>query len=206
MKVLLWLIVSLVGLSACDHGGATGNPIQISGKNKITITDNFSSSKSQWRSFAGEWIFNGEVLKQTSSSNDFPLILRMDQSFTDLDVSVGFKPVSGHIDASGGIVIRAVDKDNYYIVRANALENNFRLYTFKDGYRRQLASATVSPPALGEFHSMRVVAKGDHLQAYLNGALLLDLHDQSFTGGYVGLWTKADSVTEFDDLLVVGVE
>ena len=76
---------------------------------------------------------------------------------------------------------------------ANALENNFRLYTMTDGQRRVIASATVTEPKLGEWHSIRVVAKGAKVQAYLDNALLLDHDDRTFTGGYVGLWTKADS-------------
>jgi len=71
--------------------------------------------------------------------------------FSDLDISVNFKPIAGDIDASGGIIFRAKDKGNYYIVRANALENNYRLYTFTNGQRQQIASVKVSSPALGKF-------------------------------------------------------
>jgi len=122
--------------------------------------------------------------------------------FSDLDISVNFKPIAGDIDASGGIIFRAKDKGNYYIVRANALENNYRLYTFTNGQRQQIASVKVSSPALGKFHKMRVVVKGDHIQAYLNGEFKLDCHDDSHKNGYTGLWTKADSVTAFDTFKV----
>jgi len=110
-----------------------------------------------------------------------------------------------HQDASGGIIFRASDGENYLVVRANALENNFRLYTMVGGRRRVIASANVTPPRLREWHSIRVVAVGTRIQAYLDGALLLDLVDRTYTGGYVGLWTKADSVTEFVDLEISGV-
>jgi 3-keto-disaccharide hydrolase len=120
--------------------------------------------------------------------------------YTDVDVSTRFKPISGREDASGGIVFRFSD-GRYYVVRANALEDNFRLYYYDRG-RRQLASARVQPPALGQWHTLRVVAIGDHIQAYFNGQLLLDHHDARFRSGQVGLWTKADSVTAFDDLIV----
>ena len=86
------------------------------------------------------------------------------------------------------------------------MEDNFRLYTFTDGYRHQLASATVTPPALGKFHTMQVVAKGDHIQAYLDDKLALDFHDSTFKKGYTGLWTKADSVTIFDDFKIAELE
>jgi len=81
-------------------------------------------------------------------------------------VSVNFKPLSGQVDASGGITFRAKNAGNYYIVRANALENNFNLYVFDNWRRQLLTSATVTRP---ELHQLRVVAKGSHIQAYLNG-------------------------------------
>src|SRR2546430_1764404 len=121
----------------------------------------------------------------------------------DVDVSVRLKPISGREDASGGIVFRFSD-GRYYVIRANALENNFRLYYYDRG-RHQLASATVEPPALGQWHTIRVVAVGDRIQGHLNGALLLDHRDGRFRSGQVGLWTKADSVTAFDDLVIRGV-
>lgn len=143
-------------------------------------------------------------MKQTSIKDVFPLILFEKQKFSTVDISVDFKSISGRIDASGGIVFRAIDKDNYFIVRVNSLENNYRLYTFKDGVRTQIASAKIDSPKIGEFHNMRVVAKGDHIQAYLNGKLFIDHHDSSFNSGYTGLWTKADAVTEFDNFEVIG--
>lgn len=118
-------------------------------------------------------------------------------------MSVRFKPFSGREDASGGIVFRFTD-GRYYVVRANALENNFRLYSHDRG-RRQLASTTVEAPALGQWHTVRVVAVGDRMQGYLNGKLLLDQRDARFRPGQVGLWTKADSITAFEHLTVRGV-
>src|SRR5260370_28805654 len=108
--------------------------------------------------------------------------------------------MSGREDASGGIVFRFND-GTYYVVRANALEDNFRLYSYDRG-RRQIATARVKAPALGQWHIVRLVAVGDHVQAWLDGALHLAHHDSRFTAGRVGLWTKADSITAFDDLTV----
>jgi len=120
----------------------------------------------------------------------------------DLGVTVRFRPVSGKEDVSGGIIFRAKDGRNYLLVRANALENNFRLYTMVKGRRSTIASARVTEPKLGEWHRIRVVAKGPKIQAYLDDALLLDHEEKTFTGGWVGLWTKADSVIEFDDFTI----
>lgn len=202
MKVILILCVMslLVSVSGCDSGAGNTAPITLSSENSLSITDDFAGNHNVWQPQSGEWIFSGGSVRQTSTTHHFPLLLRMDKQFGDLDIRVEFKPLSGKVDASGGLVFRAQDKGNYYIVRANSLENNFRLYTFKNGHRRQIASARVEPPELGGKHWIRVVAKGDHIQSYLDGRLYLDHHDKSFAKGYVGLWTKADSVTDFDNL------
>src|SRR5207253_9925086 len=138
------------------------------------------------------------VLVQRATANAFNVIVAPSGPYTDIDVSVRFKPMAGREDASGGIVFRFAE-GHYYVVRANALENNFRLYYYDRG-RHQLATATVQPPALGQWHTLRVVAIGDHIQAYLDSKLLLDHRDSRFKAGQIGLWTKSDSVTAFDDL------
>jgi hypothetical protein len=159
-----------------------------------------------WKTVEGNWTVEEitgapsgkRVLMLRPKGSDFNVIVAPGGPYTDVDVSVRFKPISGREDASGGIVFR-LSEGKYYVVRANALENNFRLYYYDAG-RRQLATATVQPPSLGQWHTLRVVAVGDHIQAYLNGKLLLDHRDSRFKAGQIGLWTKADSVTAFDDL------
>src|SRR5438128_423232 len=143
------------------------------------------------------------VLVQRATKNQFNVIVAPAGPFTDLDVSVKFDPLSGKEDASGGIVFRFND-GKYYVVRANALEGNFRLYYYDRG-RRELASASVKAPALGQWHMIRVVAVGNHIQGWLDGALLLAYRDSRFRSGRVGLWTKADSITAFNDLTIYGV-
>lgn len=189
----------------CDSKVQNVTQATISSEKAKTVSDDFSTEDSSWKQWSGKWIFTRGVLHQSATAEYYPLILRQDKQYGDTDISVDFKPISGRIDASGGLVFRAVDEKNYYIVRANALEDNFRLYTFKKGYRRQIASAKVLVPELGKIHQIRVVVQGDHIQAYLDGTLYLDHHDTSFAEGYVGLWTKADSVTEFDNLQITGV-
>ncbi len=164
-----------------------------------------------WRVVAGRWSVEEmmgapsgrRVLVQRATENAFNVIVTPGGPYTDVDVSVRSKPISGHEDASGGIVFRFLE-GRYYVVRANALEDNFRLYYYDHG-RHQLATARVQPPPLGQWHTLRVVAVGDRIQAYFNGQLLLDHRDTRFRSGQVGLWTKADSVTAFDDLLIRGV-
>ena len=164
-----------------------------------------------WTTVEGQWAVEEmagapsgkNVLVQRATTNEFNVIVAPPGPFTDVDVSMKFKPISGQEDASGGIVFR-FSGGKYYVVRANALENNFRLYYYDRG-RRQLASASVKAPALGQWHTVRVVALGDHLQAWLDGKLYLDHRDSRFRAGRVGLWTKADSTTAFDDLTIRGV-
>jgi Domain of Unknown Function (DUF1080) len=164
-----------------------------------------------WKTVDGQWAVeempgapSGQrVLVQRAVTNAFDVLVAPGGPYTDVDVSVRFKPISGREDASGGIVFRFAD-GRYYVVRANALENNFRLYYY-DRSRHQLASATVPPPALGQWHTLRVVAVGDHIQASLDGQRLLDHRDARFRAGQVGLWTKADSITAFDDFEVRGI-
>jgi hypothetical protein len=164
-----------------------------------------------WTTVTGSWAVEDmpgasggrRVLVQREPKNTFNVIVAPLGPYSDVDVSMKFKPISGREDASGGIVFRFAD-GKYYLVRANALEDNFRFYYY-DGGRRMLASARVQAPALGQWHAVRVTAVGDRVQAWLDGALLLDYRDQRFRAGRIGLWTKADSVTAFDELVVRGV-
>jgi len=164
-----------------------------------------------WTTVDGQWAVEEmagapsgkKVLVQRATRNQFNVIVAPPGPYTDVDVSMKFKPISGQEDASGGIVFRFND-GKYYVVRANALEGNFRLYSYDRG-RRQLATASVKAPALGQWHTIRVVAVGDHMQAWLDGKLYLDHRDARFTSGRVGLWTKADSITAFDDVTIRGV-
>ena len=162
----------------------------------------------EWKTVEGKWTVEEmpaapsakKVLMQRAVGNQYNVIVAPGGPYTDVDVSVRFKLISGREDASGGIVFRFSD-GKYYVVRANALEDNFRFYYY-DQKRYQLATAKVKPPALGQWHTLRVVAVADLIQAYLDGQLLLDHRDARFKRGQVGLWTKSDSVTAFDELEV----
>jgi hypothetical protein len=145
------------------------------------------------------------MLAQTSTEKAdyrFPLAIADEGSFKDLDISVKFKAVSGDVDRAAGIVFRLADANNYYVVRANALENNYRLYHVIKGRRVQFAGANFKV-ASGEWHELRVECVGNHIICYYDGEKKIDATDETFKeAGKVGLWTKADSVTYFDDLRV----
>ncbi len=154
------------------------------------------------------------VLAQTdadATSYRFPVCVYEKLSAKDVDLSVKFKPVSGRKDQAAGLVWRYLDKDNYYIVRANALENNVVLYKIQNGKREDLPlkgegrtygkKATVPG---NHWSELRVTARGNLFTVYLNGQKLYEVEDGSFTdAGKIGVWTKADSVTYFDDLRVI---
>lgn len=166
----------------------------------------------------GKWVIQAEgankYLVQTdpdSTRSRFPVAVLSDVSAADLDLSVRFKPVSGRVDQAAGLVWRYRDQDNYYIVRANALEDNVVLYKVENGKRIDLPlkgqgrtyGKKADVPA-GQWSTLRVIATGPLFEVYSNGTKLYEVEDGTFTqAGKVGVWTKADSVTQFDDLTVV---
>jgi len=209
MKTVCASICVLLAASACELGAATDvQRIAITSPERTSMKDDLGRDNPKWRFVAGQWTRRPsggrQVLAQVAETQPRAVAILEDQKFDDVDATVRFRPISGKEDASGGVIVRAKDGRNYLLVRANALENNFRLYTIVNGKRSTIASARVTEPKLGEWHRIRVVARGPKIQAYLDDALLLDHEDKTFTSGWVGLWTKADSVTEFADLEVTG--
>ncbi len=139
---------------------------------------------------------------RTNRGDCFNVILYRDVLFRDLDISVWVRAVGGREDQGGGPVWRARGADNYYVVRWNPLEDNFRLYYVKDGKRRMLASARVKVPARG-WHRIRVVHRGREIRCSFDGQELIRVTDATFfQPGQVGLWSKADATTAFDGLEV----
>jgi hypothetical protein len=170
-----------------------------------------------WETVTGTWAaeevpgspHGGKALVQRATNNAFNVIVAPGGPHANVDVAVRFKPISGREDASGGLVFR-FSEGHYYVIRANALEDNFNFYYYEPnsilaaviGGRHLITGVNVRAPALGEWHKLRVTAEGDHIQGWLNDRRLIDHHDSRFTAGRIGLWTKADSVTAFADLVV----
>ncbi|OHB82002.1 MAG: hypothetical protein A2W31_05275 [Planctomycetes bacterium RBG_16_64_10] len=146
-----------------------------------------------------------KVLAQVSDKGPNPLFslcVAENTSYADLDLTLALKPVAGKMDQGGGPVWRYKDADNYYVARMNPLEDNYRVYKVVGGRRSQLGSADVKAPA-GQWHTLRIVHRGNHIQCYLNGKLHLDVKDDTFKdAGKIGLWTKADAQTRFTALKV----
>jgi hypothetical protein len=154
------------------------------------------------------------VLAQTSADNTgyrFSLAVNDEGSFQGLEMSVKFKPISGSGDQAAGLVWRLKDANNYYIVRANALEDNVVLYKIENGERADLPlkgegrtyGKKVKVPS-GQWSTLGVTAQGKQFTVQFNGEKLYQVEDETFKdAGKVGLWTKADSVIYFDDLRVI---
>jgi len=143
----------------------------------------------------------GLVIEQTSTDTTdyrFPLAIPGNLSAKNVKAEIRFKAVGGKVDRAGGIAVRIKDPDNYYIARANALENNVRFYRVVAGKRQQLGTADTRVTS-GEWHTLTLEATGQRFAVTYDGAKLFEVTDNTFTeAGGVGFWTKADSVTRFD--------
>ena len=157
-----------------------------------------------------------KVVTQTTSdktSYRFPICIYDAYTGSDPELSVSFKPISGRVDQAAGLVWRYRDADNYYVVRANALEDNVVLYKMEHGKRSDLKPKDAwffsygkeAPVPARRWSTLRVTVRGPHFSVWLDGEHLFDVEDETFSGaGKVGLWTKADSVMSFDALTVQG--
>jgi hypothetical protein len=144
------------------------------------------------------------VLKQAGVAT-FPVCLKDDTILKDGYVEVKFKPVSGNEDQAGGVIWRAKNADNYYIARANALEDNITIYHTVKGARRSFKNVNwkVAP---NQWHTLRVEFAGGRFTVIFDGQRVIDATDTTFAdAGKVGVWTKADSVTLFDDFSYGGI-
>ena len=147
----------------------------------------------------------GRVLAQTSADQTdyrFPLAIYDLVTAKDVEVAVRFKAVAGRVDRAGGIAVRLTDADNYYVLRANALEDNVNFYHVVRGSRRQIrgVNAKIEPD---RWHTLSLKAVGDQFAIGFNDKTLFGVADQTFANaGKVALWTKADSVTRFDNLTI----
>jgi hypothetical protein len=162
----------------------------------------------------GKWVVEADkdrpashVLTQSSADPTdyrFPLAIVKDGTYKDVTVSVRARPISGKVDQGFGLVWRYRDANNYYIVRCNADEDNCTIYHVVKGSRRSFQSKSVKV-ATKTWHTLKVEAVGNHFVVACDGQKVLDARDDTFkNGGKVGLWTKADSVIQFDDLAVEG--
>jgi glycosyl hydrolase family 59 (putative galactocerebrosidase) len=155
----------------------------------------------QWAVVADATAAGGRAIEQSSADRTdyrFPLAIFRPLSAKNVEVSLRFKAVAGAVDRAGGVAVRVADADNYYVVRANALEDNVRFYRVVEGSRQQIAGADLKVSA-GAWHTLGLKAEGNRFTVTFDGkALYTAIDDTMADAGRVALWTKADSVTRFD--------
>ena len=162
-------------------------------------------SESQWSVVHDETSSGDRVIEQTSTDRTdyrFPLAIFKPVIAKNVGVSVSFKPIAGRVDQAGGIAVRVLDADNYYVVRANALEDNVRLYRVVRGRREQIHGINIK--VIGnEWHTLGLKVEGERFTIEFDGKTLFTTADRTFAGaGKIALWTKSDSVTRFDQISI----
>ncbi len=160
---------------------------------------------SSWQALADPEGPSGWVLTETAADatdSRFPLCINEQAVLRDMDATLRFKPVSGVRERVAGFIFRAQSANDYYVVRASALDNSVRLYRMEKGKRRGIGGKEV-PVESGKWHSLRVVAVADRFEVMLNGTLLFSATDRTLPqAGPMGVWSQADSVTYYGSLLV----
>jgi hypothetical protein len=167
--------------------------------------DEVDSVPAGFHAETGDWAIvedeGNKVLAQRAKSPDkfFNVVLVRDFLARDVDLSVKFKAIAGNDDQAGGLVWRARDKNNYYVARYNPLENNFRVYKVEDGQRSMFKTADIA--ATPGWHTLRVTMRGDKIECFYDDKKYLEASDRTFMeAGKIGLWSKADAQTYFDDV------
>jgi hypothetical protein len=213
MMRILVLALTVFGVCAVITArGETGTTIIAIDRMSVgTPPDGFTFARTgqggpaQWVIVADATAAGSRAIEQTSTDRTdyrFPLAIYEASSVANLDVVIRFKAVAGKVDQAGGIAIRVSDADNYYVVRANALEDNVRFYRVVGGRREQLEGANIKVTA-NEWHTLGLRAEGDKFTVTYGGKTLYSATDKTFAGaGKIALWTKADSVTRFDQIKV----
>ncbi len=222
--VLLMLVVPTISFSAETNSSMYKNSFDTYEKGQLpegwivaeTSSGGWFSSKGQKSGKLADWSVmldrntpdGKKVLAITkinnSSSGVFNIIHTGDIQFKNGEINLQVRADSGEIDQGGGPIWRVKDSSNYYVARYNPLEENFRIYYVKDGSRVKLQSASNINIKQGEWFEIKIKHSGDHIVGWLNGKKLLDVRDDTHkAGGGVGLWTKADAMSAFDDFKVV---
>jgi hypothetical protein len=226
MKTLVISIAILMSLASCSTLSSKNNQVENKvsfsqmGNDTIFDFENQTVGKLPFRFMADvtgkaeniKWSIvndngNNVVAQQSINSGScYNLLVLEKNAYKDFTASVKIKAISGEEDQGGGLVWRYIDKDNYYIARYNPLENNFRFYKVENGKRKQLVSVD-SDIKQGEWFTMTIDMNGNRVNCSLNGKILIESSDDTFKSeGLIGLWTKADAITYFDELKINGIE
>jgi hypothetical protein len=198
LTLVLWFLAvaaaraDMINLASAPVGGAPPG---------FAFARTGSGGPGKWAVVADDAAEGGRAIEQASTEKTdyrFPLAIYQPVVARNVEVSLRFKPVAGAVDRAGGIAVRVADANNYYVVRANALEDNVRFYHVIRGRRTELKSASPKVSA-NEWHTLSLKAEGDRFTITFNGKQLYTVADKAIAqAGRVALWTKADSVTRFD--------
>jgi hypothetical protein len=204
----------IVGLTLCSVDGFSQSAATVIAIGKMDVGStpvDFKFGRTgqgdpgHWTIMNDETSFEGRVIEQSSTDRTdyrFPLAIFDPIVAKNVEVSLRFKPVTGRVDQAGGIAVRVVDVDNYYVVRANALEDNVRFYRVVRGRREQIGGVNIKV-ASNQWHSLGLKAQGERFTIEFEGKTLFTTTDKTFAGaGKIALWTKADSVTRFDQIAI----
>jgi hypothetical protein len=214
MKTWTMAVAAMIGGLAMMAGSSFGlvaEPVSIASMpageepSDFTFWRTGNGAPAAWRVVSDPTAAEQVAIAQTSTDTTdyrFPLAIYKPVSAKDVDVTVRFKPVGGKVDQAGGIAVRLTTYDDYYVARANALENNVRLYRVVKRRREQLNGVDIKVSG-SQWHTLGLRAEGDRLTVSFDGRELFSAQDKTFAGeGKVALWTKADSVTYFDTLTI----
>jgi hypothetical protein len=208
LAITLWISPLLLGALSVARTGSASNPDEPAAKKTWDfekdepgrIAKGFTNDVGQWEVARDG---DNQVLFQKAKNDDdtFNVALIQGTSYKEIDLSVKLEAVAGELDRGGGVVWRAKDAKNYYIARYNPLEDNFRVYKVQDSKRTMFRDAKV--PGDDKWHTLRVTMVGPKITCYLDGEQYLEAEDATFPdGGMIGLWSKADAQSYFDDLRV----
>jgi len=209
MRTILLLSISIATLSALAADRPKARTFTFEHDAAGSPPADFAFARTG-RGAEGKWTVELErggknhVLLQASADKTddrFPVAVVKNESFRDVTLTVRARPLTGEIDQGFGLVWRYRNADNYYITRCNALEDNCTIYHVIDGSRRPFQNHSVKV-ARNAWHTLKMEARGSHFVVWFDGAKVLEARDDTFQSGEVGLWTKADSVIEFDDFTI----
>lgn len=203
---LLLPMIAMAGAFVAGSAPAYSQTLTFVGEQTGALPKTFESALTgegqagRWEVIEDATADDGRALAQLNSDPTdyrFPLAIYTSTSATNVEITARFKPVSGKVDEAGGVVARWSDNNNYYVARANALEDNVRFYRVSAGRRQELAGANIRVTPR-EWHTLTLRAEGDKFTITYDGKSLYTTTDKTFpAAGKVGLWTKADSVTHF---------
>ena len=212
LLILAAAVIGAVMASGSDGLSQSAATVIAIGKMELGAAPTGFKFRADGQGAPGKWVVVSDptssgdrVIEQSSTDRTdyrFPLAIFEPVVAKNVEVSISFKPVAGRVDQAAGIAVRVADADNYYVVRANALEDNVRFYRVVKGRREQIDGVNTKV-AGNVWHRLGLKAQNDRFTIGFDGKTLFTTSDKTFAGaGKIALWTKSDSVTRFDQIAI----